>query len=147
MRPNRIRSFEAFVLRPLWVGLIAGGIYSALNGRWFWVGGCLIGCIYLGAVGAKLHPFQSAADLAKGPLTNPVATVETESLSPAEVTWLISFASTKVAFLVGVIVGIWLISEARWRWYLALPLAFVVIVAASVALKFAFDAVRVPGEA
>lgn len=142
----RLRTFEVRVLRPIHVALILGAIFAGFNGRWWWVGGCVVGMLYVGAVGARLHPLQSARDLANGPLDNPVAAIEASSLSAEDVYWILSTAIRKVSFLVGVVTGALLLSEAHWRWYAAVPLAVVVALIHRVALTAGFARGEVSGE-
>ena len=82
--------------------LVMAGIFL-FQARWWWLGATVLGVLYLGAIGAKLHPLQSASDLAEGPLGGPAARAESEALPPEVKRLLVSRACTKVAIRVGLV--------------------------------------------
>ena len=136
-----IRRFEIVVLRPLWLVFIAAGVFAALNGRWAWIGGSVLGCFLVGIIGARLHPHQSARDLASGPTTGVAALEEAQRLTFSEKTWLVDRACTAVGLLVGITLAIVLGVVVEWRWYIAIPLGCVALVIVGALLKMAFRTV------
>jgi len=62
--PGILRKFELLVLRPLFIAFLGSGIVLALWSHWWLAAGCVLAVAYLGTIGSKLHPLQSAfADL------------------------------------------------------------------------------------
>lgn len=138
--PHQVRRFEALVLRPLWVALLATGGVLAMGGHWLWLGGPLLGVFYLGVIGSKLHPLQSASDLAIGPSTGPVALQEAAVL-PAQVqALLVGQACTRVGLLVGVASGVVLSSALGFPWYIGLAGLLLVAPLIGAFLKLLFNA-------
>ena len=76
------KRFEVVVLRPLPVVFVVSAVVFLFKGMWWWLAGCAVGLLYLGIVGSKLHPLQSAASLAHGPTEGPAARMESEILPP-----------------------------------------------------------------
>jgi hypothetical protein len=62
------KHFEIVILRPLQIAFLVSAAVFLLKGMWLWLAGCAVAVLYLGIVGSKLHPFQSASDLSKGAL-------------------------------------------------------------------------------
>ncbi len=82
---DRARSLELFVLRPLLVATLAVAALLGFRGLWLWLIAPVAGFLYLGVIGSKLHPLQSARELSEGPLQGPAARGE-RTVLPAEVT-------------------------------------------------------------
>ena len=94
-----VRRFELLLLRPLWVAVLAVAIYLAISGMWIWIAACVAALMYIGLIGATLHPRQSAADLAQGPLEGPAGKAEAQTLTTSEQVELVGKASTRVGLL------------------------------------------------
>ena len=136
-----IRRFEIYILRPLHILFIGSALVFLFNGMWILLVGCLICLFFLGIIGSKLHPSQSASDLALGPLNNPVAKKELEHLSDETKRMLIGFACTKTALLVGFATGLVLWGGLSWHWYYALLVAWISILFFGGFLKTIFNTV------
>ena len=80
---------------------------------------CAVGVFYIGIIGANLHPLQSASELARGPLTNPMAKKELKSISPQQANLLVGHACTRVGILIGVGMGIIVFNLYHWSWLLS----------------------------
>jgi hypothetical protein len=135
---NLAKRFEIVILRPLHIVLLISSILFLFKGAWLWLAGCALALLYLGTVGSKLHPFQSASDLAKGPLMGSAARIESELLPSDVVKMLVSQACIRVGILVGVTTGLILWRAFGYRWYLAFPVAWVIVVLTSALLRLAF---------
>ena len=122
---DQVRRFELFVLRPLQILFLGAAIAFLLNSIWWGVAGCAFGLLYVGIIGSKLHPLQSAQDLAKGPLENPVAAIESEMFPPILNQMLVGRACSRVGRLIGLTTGIGLWAALGWHWYAALLAALV----------------------
>jgi hypothetical protein len=59
------KRFELLVLRPLWVAAVAALIFLALRAQWVWLVAPVVAMFFLGVIGSKLHPLQSAKELAR----------------------------------------------------------------------------------
>jgi hypothetical protein len=51
----------------LQVVLLLSAAAFLFEGMWWLLGVCILGLFYLGIVAARLHPLQSATELAEGP--------------------------------------------------------------------------------
>ena len=108
---------------------------------WWWLAGCAIGASYLGIVGSKLHPLQSAADLAQGPLEGPAARIESEAL-PVEVgRMLVGHACTRIGIFLGLVGGVVSWAGFGLSWYFALAVAWLIMLLTGALLKLAFKTV------
>ena len=138
---DQAKRFEITILRPLQVVfLVCAGVFL-FKGMWWWLAGCAVGALYLGIVGSKLHPLQSAMDLAQGPIKGPAARIESEAL-PAEVgRMLVGYACTRIGIFLGVVGG--LVSWAGFglSWYFALGVAWFIMLLTGALLKLAFKTV------
>jgi hypothetical protein len=135
---DQAKRFEIVILRPLQILFLVSAVVFLFNGMWLWFAGCVLGLIYLGIVGSKLHPLQSASDIAKGPLEGPSAFIESESLPPEVKQALVGHACTRVGILVALTIGMILWAALGWRWYFALLLVWVTILFTGALLKLAF---------
>jgi len=135
------KHFEIVILRPLQIIFLVSAAVFLLKGMWVWLAGCAVAVLYLGIVGSKLHPFQSASDLSKGPLQGPAARIESE-LIPLEVKpILIGHACTRVGILLGFITGVVSWAALGWRWYFAFLVVWVIMLLTGALLKLAFKTV------
>lgn len=133
-----VKKFEVLILKPMQLVLTAAAIFFIVKTMWLWLAACVLGLFYLGIIGSKLHPLQSAADLAKGPLTGPAADIESALLRMDEKRRLVGQACTRVGILVGVSAGILLIAILEWPWYMALVGGWGAIVVVGALLSIAF---------
>ena len=132
------KRFEILILRPLYILLLVSAVFFLAKGMWWWLAGCAVGIIYLGIVGSKLHPFQSASDLAQGPIEGPAARIESELLPQEVKQMLVGHACTRVGILVGVTVGVISLAAFGWRWYFALLIGWIIMLISGALLKLAF---------
>src|SRR5258708_3947848 len=121
---DSVRQFEVVILRPLQLILLGVAVVTGFTRHWFWFGGFVLALLYLGTVGSKLHPLQTASDLASGPLTNPSALRESASLSPGVKIGLVGAACTRIGIFLGITAGFVFWFALGWRWYFALPAAW-----------------------
>jgi hypothetical protein len=135
---DQLRRFELVVLRPLQVAFVVLGLVCVFQGMWWSLGGCIIGVLYLGGVGARLHPLQSASELAQGPTQGPAARGESDSLPPEIVTALVGRACTSVGILLGLAAGAVVWGVVGWSWYFAIPIAWVAMLLTGALMKLAF---------
>jgi hypothetical protein len=140
MFPMGIRSFELFVLRPCSVLLLLSAVIFIVKGMWFLLGGSILGLFYLGIIGSKLHPLQSASGLAQGPTRSIGALAEAEALSSETQELLVSHACTRVGLLFGVSVGVLSWVLLGWSWYFALTFGFMTSLFIGAGLKVTFKA-------
>lgn len=135
------KRFEILILRPLHILFLVSAVFFLVKGMWWWLAGCAVGIIYLGIVGSKLHPFQSASDLAQGPIEGPTARIESELLPQEVKQMLVGHACTRVGILVGVTVGVISLAAFGWRWYFALLIGWIIMLISGVLLKLALKTI------
>jgi hypothetical protein len=135
------KRFEILILRPLDILFLVSAVFFLVKGMWWWFAGCVVGIIYLGIVGSKLHPFQSASDLAQGPIEGPAARIESELLPQKVKQMLVGHACTRVGILVGVTVGVISLAAFGWRWYFALLIGWIIMLISGALLKLAFKTI------
>jgi hypothetical protein len=135
---DKIRRFEVFILRPLQIVFLISAVVLLIKALWLWLVGCALCIFYLGIIGSKLHPLQSASELAEGPLEGRAARIESKLL-PAQVKqMLVGHACTRVGILIGLSTGIILWSAFGWRWYFVLIVSWLSLLFAGAILKIAF---------
>jgi hypothetical protein len=140
-RTDSAKHFEIVILRPLQIVFLVSAAVFLLKGMWLWLAGCAVAVLYLGIVGSKLHPFQSASDLSKGPLEGPAARIESELIPPEVKQILIGHACTRVGILLGFITGVVSWAALGWRWYFAFLVVWVIMLLTGALLKLAFKTV------
>ena len=124
---DQAKRFEVTILRPLQVVFLVSAVVLLFKGMWWWLAGCAIGAFYLGIVGSKLHPLQSAADLAQGPIEGPAARIESEVL-PVEVgRMLVGHACTRIGIFLGLVGGVVSWAGFGLSWYFALAVAWLIM--------------------
>lgn len=133
-----IKRFEVFILRPLWVIFFCFLILFVFKGMWLFVCGAIVSFLYIGVVGSKLHPHQTASDLAKGPLTSEAAVAESKNLSPEMKKTLVDRACTEIGILIGIASGFILWIIVGWHWYFAFIIAITVYPLIGTSLKLIF---------
>src|SRR5258708_6097201 len=94
-----VKRFEWWFLRPLWGMMILIIVAAAVNSRWWWMMGGVFSILYVGVIGAKLHPSLSAAQLYQGPLTGVAAIAESSAMGRVEKAALVMRACHRVAYL------------------------------------------------
>jgi hypothetical protein len=119
--------------------VLALAVLLAVRGMWLWLVTPAMALFYLGIIGSKLHPLQSARDLASGPLEGPAAGLEHSALPSDLVNVLVGHACTRVGILLGCGVGVVLWAGLGWRWYGAALLAIVAIGLIGGTLKYVFQ--------
>jgi hypothetical protein len=133
-----IRKFEVRAIRPLWLVTILGTIAAGLTRHWWSLLAGVVALFALGVVGAGLHPLQSSGDLAKGPLDGPVGKLE-QRVIPTEVQRaLVARACTQLSLLLAAMLSWALFAFIRWRWFVVLPLGYLVAVLFGGILKYKF---------
>ena len=114
-------------------------VISAINKFWFLLGASIVGLFYLGIIGgSNLHPLQSVADLAKGPLTNPAAKEELKTISPEQSNILVGHACTRIGILLGFEVGVISLNIYHISWFLTVIIGLVVATITGSILKVIF---------
>lgn len=129
------------VLRPLHVLSVVLAMVFLIKGLWLYLMASVAALFCLGIIGSKLHPFQSAEELAQGPIEGHAARLEAQQLTQQDEHTLIGPACTRVGILIGFFVGVVLWMGFRLHWYFALGIACVVMLFAGAILKLAFRAV------
>ncbi|HXG35291.1 MAG TPA: hypothetical protein VNJ11_18145 [Bryobacteraceae bacterium] len=115
--------FERGILAPLQALLVVCAVAFLAEGMWVWLAFSVAGLFYLGTICARLHPLQSARDLAAGPWSNPVARLE-QRLLPAPVQReLLRKACGRVGILAGSAAGLITLFGLHWSWLPAAVLA------------------------
>jgi len=126
MNADPIRRFELSYLRPLWGMMILLTVAAAVSSRWWWGVGGAFSILYIGAIGAKLHPSLSATQLSHGPLTSEAAIAESKAMDRVEKAALVMRACHRVAYLITAWSAACFIVVLGWRWYVAIPAAIFV---------------------
>ena len=137
----QIKRFEIVVLRPLQIVFLVSAVLFLFKGLWWWLAGCAVGVFYIGIVGSKLHPLQSAADLAQGPIKGSSARIESETLSVEVKQMLVGHACTNTGILLGVSGGVISWATFGLSWYFAIVLIWLIMLLTGALLKLAFKAV------
>lgn len=138
-----IRRFERFFLIPFdltftVVGIVALLTHPVLHPRWLWAIGWVVGLLYLGTIGARLHPFQSASELSEGPLTGAASIKEARLLPERIKLVLVRKACVRVGIFTGVAVFVLLICAVGWRWYWASLVSWPTLMLVGGVLTFVF---------
>lgn len=133
-----IRRFEVSILRPIFAVFIATVAFAAVNSLWMLVLGGVAGMFCCGAIGASLHPLQSAGDLSEGPLNGKAAIIEALALPQSIKIELVSLACTLTAMLIGCTASIVLLAMFNWRWWSSVLVGFSALMFLGGLLKFAF---------
>ena len=141
-----LKRFEILILRPLYIILIGAVFWETIfsftfKPMWLFVGVTLIGIFYLGIIGSKLHPYQSASNLAKGPLKGKAWVREQEILTPEMERLLVGHACTRVGILFGIMSGFILWFIMGWRWYFAIIVAWFINIIVGALLKLIFKTI------
>ncbi len=142
---NQIRRFEMVILRPLQLVLLLAAVFTIFRGRWLWLGGSVLALFYLGIVGSKLRPLQSASELAQGPLEGPAARIEADALPSGMKQMLVGHACTRIGILIGFATGLILWTTLAWRWYFAVLIAWIAMMFAGTLLKVVFRTTTIEG--
>jgi hypothetical protein len=118
MQPEteRVVHFERGILAPLQALFVVCAVAFLAQGMWLWSASSVAGLIYLGTIGARLHPMQSARDLAAGPWCNPVALLEQRLFPAALQRQLLRQACGRVGILAGFTAGLITSYGLHWGW-------------------------------
>jgi len=135
---EKIKKFEISILRPAQLILILLVIIFGINKFWFLLAAGIMGLFYLGIIGGNLHPLQSAADLAKGPLTTPAAKEELKTIPPKQSNILVGHACTRIGILLGFGAGITSFNTYHMSWFLAVIIGLLVATMTGTILKVIF---------
>jgi hypothetical protein len=109
----------------VWLAVVVETIAAAFHHLWFWVLAGVVGMIYIGLVGARLHPTLSASQLREGPTEGEPAIQEMAVMSKDERLALIATALNRLIPVLATLIAANLLVLATWRWYAAIPVAFV----------------------
>ena len=142
---DQAKRFEIVILRPLQIVFLVSAVVFLFKGMWWWLVSCVVSLFYLGIVGSKLHPLQSASDLANGPVKGSMARIESELLPPEVKQMLVRHACTRVGILVGFVAGVASWAALGWHWYFALLFALFAMVFSGALLKLAFKTIQYKG--
>lgn len=133
-----VRRFEICAVRPLWLATVAAAAVAAFTRHWWSLGAGVVAILLFGLIGASLHPMQSRSDLAEGPLEGPMAKLEQRS-TPEEVQrLLVGRACTYLAMLLAAVLVWPAFAFLRWRWFVAIPSAYVIAALTGGILKYTF---------
>ncbi len=135
---DQAKRLEIAVVRPLDIVFLTSAAVFLFKGMWWWAAGCVAGVFYLGVIGSKLHPLQSAKDLAQGSVEGPAARIEQEILPNEVKQMLVLRACTRIGILLGVAGGFVSWGAFGLRWYLALTVALLLMLLISTLLKLPF---------
>lgn len=135
---DQSKRFEVSVLRPLQIVFLISAVVLLFQGMWWWLAGCAVGMFYLGIVGSKLHPLQSVAALAQGPIEGSAARIEAEILPTEVKQMLVGHACTRTGILLGVSAGVVSWVAFGLSWYFALAVVWLIMLLAGALLKLAF---------
>ena len=136
-----IKRFEATVLKPMQILILIVAVALLLRRLWWGVPACILSLFYLGVVGFKLHPLQTAPELSQGPVAGPAAIREAEFLPIHLQVSLVSQACTRIGMLIGTGLALVLLAVFGWHWYWALAVFWLATLAVAAALKLAFRAI------
>ena len=81
--------------------------------------------MYVGFIGARLHPTLDASQLREGPTEGEPAIVEMAAMSKDERLTLIAAALNRLIPLFATLLAANLLVLATWKWYVAIPVAFI----------------------
>ena len=137
-----VRAFERRALRPLQILLVALIVFSVVQRDWWWVGGAIAALFYLGTIGAKLHPRQTASDLANGPLEGVAAQREPAGLLTTEKARRVGHACTRIAILISVYAFAVTYGPLGLRWYWCAAIAWGTLLLTGSVLKLTFKTVQ-----
>jgi hypothetical protein len=120
-----INRIERRILRPVWLATITAVVVALLGRHWWSAGAAVLGLLLLGHIGAGLHPLASARDLCNGPTSGMTAEREAALLPVGAQLALAARASTQIAVFFVLALSWLAIAGLRWRWFVAIPAAWV----------------------
>lgn len=118
-----VTRFERTVLMPVEAVLVVSTVALLAEGFWVWSAACAAGLLYLGTIGARLHPLQGPSELARGPWSNPIAELERQVLPLEAKRFLIRQACRRLGWLTSGAVGLLVLTSSNWSWMAVLGLA------------------------
>jgi vacuolar-type H+-ATPase subunit I/STV1 len=125
MKKNiKIRLYDLYVLKPLWVLCIASLIVFLINREWLISGALVFMLFLLGIIGQGLYPQSTFNDLSKG-TTPSQEEIENDNSSPElshQESLIVARATFKVAGLIGLMV-FFMSLHNNVKWYYSLLIA------------------------
>jgi hypothetical protein len=109
----------------VWLAVLVETIAAAVHHLWFWVLAGVVGVLYIGLVGARLHPALNASQLREGPTKGEPAIQEMAAMSKDERLTLIAAALNRLIPVLATLIAANLFVLTTWRWYAAVPVAFI----------------------
>jgi hypothetical protein len=103
-------------------------IAAAIHHLWFWVLAGIVGVLYVGYIGARLHPTLNFSQLREGPTEGEPAIQEMAAMPRDEMITVIAAASRRLMLLLTALVAANLLVMTVWRWYVAIPVAYCIAV-------------------
>jgi hypothetical protein len=135
---DEYKRFEIMILQPFQILFIGCIILFLLKAMWLWAGGFLLAVFYLGIIGSKLHPLQSAADLSRGPLNTPLGQAESAILLLETKKLLVGHACTRTGILLGISIGALLWKFLGLHWFIGIPIIWILMILLGAILKIIF---------
>jgi uncharacterized protein YneF (UPF0154 family) len=109
----------------VWLAVVIETITAAVHHLWFWVFAGVVGVLYIGLVGTRLHPTLSASQMRAGPTESEPAIQEMAAMSRDERLTLIAAALNRLIPVLATLLAANLLVLATWKWYVAIPVAFI----------------------
>ena len=131
---NYGKRFEKVVLLPIQIIFIVSVVFFVINGEWLWILGSLAGMFYLGIIGQKLHPLQSAREMSEA-----LDITTLDFMPEALQRRIVSHSCTRVGILMGISTGVVLFGMLGWRWYFAFIFGLFAMTVTAILLKVAFE--------
>ena|SRR5437660_2941297 len=131
-----LRKFDWAVIKPVWIALLAGGVFFLFQSQWL-IGGALIALAVLGvgSVAASLHRERSIGELASGYPHRSAVTEAAPSQIDSETARRIVRAMVGLAVILGAAVALlgWHFG-LKWSWILIYGVATMFLVPVLLAL-------------
>jgi hypothetical protein len=123
----------------LWLLIVVETGVAAFHHKWWWALAGIVGVFYVGFVGARIHPTLSAAQLREGPTEGAAAKAEMEALTKDDRLNLIASAFARLHPVFILLLAANFLVVADWRWFVALPAAFIggILLSALIMVTFA----------
>ena len=141
---NPIKRFEFFVVQPLWVVVVAETIAAGFYHMWLWTLAGMVGVLFVGFIGARVHPSLSASQLREGPTKGEPAIREMATMTRHEMLVAITAACGRLVLLLTFLVSANLAVFTPWRWYVVVPVAWCIasLIAMAINAIFALGNIR-----
>jgi hypothetical protein len=109
----------------VWLAVVVETVAAAFQHLWFWVLAGVVGVMYVGRIGARLHPTLNASPLREGSIEGEPAIREMAAMSKEERITLIAGAFTRLIPVLAALLAANLLVLATWKWYAAIPVALI----------------------